>query len=81
MAENVYLKDKLIQKKPFTFTDENGEKQTLYECYSMTEEPFDENGYFVKHFYTKANIIEKYNIGDTLSVKFSHKWKKFYVSE
>lgn len=81
MEERKYLKDILLQKKPFEFTNDKGEKVTMYECYSRTEEPFDENGYFVKHFYVTADKIEGVNIGDTIKVRFSRQYRKFYVGD
>lgn len=81
MEEKKYLRDVLLQKKPFDYKNDNGEIVKLYECYSRTEDIFDENGFFVKHFYATEDKIGDVNIGDFIKVKFSKTYKKFYVGD
>lgn len=78
--EKKYLKDILLSKRPFTYTDkETNEQVKMYECFTMTEEPYNENGYIVKHFYAKPEKVEFVQILDKIEVRYSHKYNKFYA--
>ena len=79
--DKVYLKDILLQKKPFQYKNENGEIVDMCECYSRTEEIYDDTGYFVKHFYAPAEKLAGIDIGDVVKVRFSHTYKKFYLGD
>lgn len=80
MSEKQFLKDILLQKKPFQFTKKDtGEVVTMYECYSMTEQPYNENGYIVKHFYATEDKIKDIEILAKVNVRYSKQYKKFYV--
>lgn len=79
MENKKFLKDILLSKKPFTFINKDGEQVTMYECYSMTEEPYNENGYIVKHFYATENKIKDIPIFEKVTVRYSKQYKKFYV--
>ena len=81
MENKQFLKDILLTKKPFKFTDkETGEEKTMYECYSMTEQPYDDNGYIVKHFYATEDKIKDIEILGKVNVRYSKQYRKFYVS-
>lgn len=75
-----YLKDILLTKRPFTYKDKDtGEEIKMYEVFTMTEEPYNENGYIVKQFYAKPEKVEYVQILDKIEVRYSHKYKKFYA--
>ena len=76
----VYLNDILTSKKPFTFTKEDGEVVEMFECYSVTDKQYNETGFIVKHFYATADKIKDTAIGEKVNVRYSKKYRKFYVS-
>lgn len=81
MENRVYLKDVLLTRKPFVYTNKDGETVQMAECYSRTEDIFDENGYLIKHFYCLYEKVKDINIGDFVKVKFSKQYNKFYLSD
>lgn len=78
--EKNYSPDILVSKRLFETTDKNtGEKMEMYECYTVSKEPLDDSGYFVKHFYAKKDKVADVAINSAIAVRYSQVYKKFYA--